>query len=199
MKKIFLMLFILFNITILANSVNITGSLDLPKNVKWKREIQNGDNTLKQEEEIFTLINFSVHGRYDLDLNSRVAIGVGLGYEGELRDNDNYESIGFSTIPLYFSGKYDFLKKGNNNIYISGRVGISGIFINKKRVEKDYDKFESGFYYSYGMGIESGSFLAEISYSVSKSELEANDEDVIIKDMYEYPKISITFGKKIRL
>lgn len=199
MKKIVLILFVILTNLILADSINVITSLDLPQDVEWRREIKDSLMDLMQKEKNYTLINFSIHSRYYFDLDERIDLGLGVGYEGELRYSDNYESIGYSTIPFYMASKYSFYKKDEKAIYISGNFGLSGILVNKKRVEDDYDKLKSGLYYGVGIGITRKGFLSEISYSVSNSSLESRDGDVVVQDSYSYPKISISFGKKIGL
>lgn len=155
-------------------------------------------------------LGFELAAEFTRDFMSNLELGLGIAYQehGEPKDKKYYDWLkisapGYSSIPLYFVGKYNFKIKSDIKPFIKFNLGysfndIDGKFVSTMPqpmadvVSKVPAKVEDGMYLGIGAGVEVDNFVTELNYKINKGEVsyEGTNYD------YDYSRVTLSFGYK---
>ena len=157
MKKLLLLGALISSIA-MADVIEARLGVDLSNNGKVK--YGNGDFTS----------GFEIGGEYRREVMENLEMGGGFSYNySKLKAGDapGITARGIHSMPVYFTTRYKFKDFNGVTPYVKGNLGIA---INSGKLEqKDVFevKYNSGFYYEAGAGIEYKNFVADLSYNVN--------------------------------
>lgn len=136
-------------------------------------------------------------------------LGFGLAYQDHNEPKDKvYTGIakismpGYTSIPLYVTGKYNFVTESNVKPYIKTDLGYSFNDIDgdlkltdlsDNSTETGSGKVENGLYFGFGAGLEYNNFVTELMYKINTAEIKDDEGD---KYDYDYSRITLSFGYK---
>lgn len=192
MKKILMIIFVIGSIGFASgNNVEVRLGVDLSS----KNEIEGSsvDKLLKKGFEIGT--------EYRREIGSSgFEVGAGLFYKRNSFTSvfDNEEPLvdkigvdrkekGFSSLPLYVTGRYNFSTKNEIKPYLKANLGYSinsgkyEIFYNENETSGYYDikgrldsriEFKNGLYYGIGAGLKYKNFTVDLAYNEIRSKYE---------------------------
>lgn len=156
------------------------------------------------------------------EIYPNLEVGVGLAYQKhgdpetqELFEpgwQDKYEMVGYTSVPLYLTVKYNFEAVNNLTPYIKANFGYSfndedgdakaSYEENGSVIEKETFKvkLDDGLYYGIGAGFEYNNFTMDLMYQVNEAEAEITSkdypEDGTLKTDFDYSRVTLSFGYK---
>ena len=183
-----------------AEGLYLKGGLEIPNKYEIESEKKYFDITQNTENNLLVILNFSIGIDYSYEIYENFEIGSGLTYEGEARDQTNFETVGFNTIPFYFITKYNYYKSESFDLAFSAKIGYSFVRLTDE-LAIDLDDHSGGLYYGYSLSLDETSnsnnnMFYEFSYSLSSVEFENNDGITYTKENIYYSKYSLTIGKR---
>ena len=151
---------------------------------------------------------------FAVELTKEVApnfeLGLGLSYQDH---NDpearTYEGLakfpmpGYTSIPLYITGKYNFVIDSNVKPYIKADLGYSfndidgdlkGYDLTTNEVDTLQGEVENGVYFGFGAGLEYNNFITELTYKLNTAEVK--EKGTSEKVDYDYSRVTLSFGYK---
>lgn len=156
-------------------------------------------------------LGFELAAEFTRDFMSNLELGLGIAYQehGEPKDKKYYDWLkisapGYSSIPLYFVGKYNFKIKSDIKTFIKFNLGysfndIDGEFVRNADIQPLYNdiskasaKVEDGMYLGIGAGFEINNFVTELDYKTNKAEISSEGN----KFGYDYSRVTLSFGYK---
>ena len=226
MKKVLFGLFALSTVAMAAETnlylragADLNGEYDIIK--------YDGDTYSKKDADEFSY-EFAAEATREIYPN--LEVGVGLAYQkhgdpktyteggsspdGNFSWNDKYEMVGYTSIPLYLTAKYNFNAINNFVPYIKANLGYSfndedGDAENSYTFTYDgnsetfvdkYDvKIDDGLYYGIGAGFEYNNFTMDLMYQVNEAEAKITDKEYPeynFKKDYDYSRVTLSFGYK---
>ena len=228
MKKVLFGLFALSTVALAAETnLYLRAGADL--NGEYDVINYEGDINKKDADEFS--YEFAVEATREIYPN--LEVGVGLAYQkhgnpktytesgNPVKDYSwTYEAemVGYTSIPLYLTAKYNFNAINNFVPYIKANLGYS--FNDEdgdaKDVYKDtsiydgkvthheypgkYDiKLDNGLYYGIGAGFEYNNFTMDLMYQVNETEAKITDKEYPeynFKKDYDYSRVTLSFGYK---
>ena len=200
MRKIFLLLSILTlgSLTFAdKNVVEIRGGYDLYSNTNLQDgKIINGDGPNYGNDISDELVEtgYTLAVEYRREILDGFQIGGGLKYSNSktkqpsdfsgffLWEATEYDYENLTSIPLYFTARYNFKNSSEFTPYVKLNLGYSFNSSNLKETQHflnantgeidgtyvgfDYDA-EDGLYYGFGFGVEYKNFLVDLSYEIN--------------------------------
>ena len=182
MKKYLIILGMLLSLAIYAegNKVEVRGGIDLGQ------EFNHNYWDLKKDAKF----SYELAVEYRRELARNFELGVGIAYQdhGKVKTG-NYSTFStegdlYDSIPLYITSRYNFKNSTEVTPYIKSSLGYSfnvndgNLKVKTALGERELDvNAKNGFYYGIGAGVEYKSFVADLSYQVNYSDIEAKDNN----------------------
>lgn len=209
MKKVLLGLFAISAVTMAQNyfegtnlylkaGVDIAGEYDVLKDVDgYDYNEEDSDGT-----------GFELAVELTKEVLPNFELGLGLSYQDHSEPKDKtYSGIGkvsmpgYSSVPLYLTGKYNFPTETAIKPFIKADLGYSFndidgdcvLMIDGEKPENIPGKVEDGVYFGIGAGVEYNNFVTELIYKVNKADIKDNEG---YKTNYDYSRVTLSFGYK---
>ena len=144
-------------------------------------------------------------------------LGIGLAYQEHGNPEKYIESHGeyvefpdISSIPVYFTAKYNFPTENMLKPYLKADLGYSFNRFDEKKLkfgdvfypqlsdEIDAD-IKDGVYFGLGAGFEYNNFTADLMYKINKAEMKAGTYDYKVKKDLDYSRVTLSVGYKFNL
>lgn len=207
MKKLFLLVLLVFSTVSFAQS-------DFYINPKISGDIISGYEKT-YDEDGKTLLDGKTKGfgkeiaveGYKI-LNENIHVGLGVAYQVhadrkhfDYTGNVDTSGVQYSSVPVYVTGRYNFLLNSKIDPYLKTNLGYSFNFDSSdleakntatgqtKKTKVDVD---SGLYWGIGAGIEYKNYTMELMYAVNKCKASAKGSDS--KKRADYDRISLSVG-----
>ena len=172
MKKLLLLLGLVVSATAMAGVAEVRIGADLTNRATFK----DTDNSTWRINKDALKRGFEITGEYRTPVfNENLEMGGGIAYKYNKLSSKNLPGVsvkGLSSVPVYFTTRYNFKNSSEITPYVKGNLGIA---FNSGKVEsKDATstssmkmKFNSGVYYGVGTGIQYKNFVTDLSYNVN--------------------------------
>ena len=172
MKKLLLLLGLVVSATAMAGVAEVRIGGDLTNRATFK----DTDNSTWRINKDALKRGFEITGEYRTPVfNENLEMGGGIAYKYNKLSSKNLPGVsvkGLSSVPVYFTTRYNFKNSSEITPYVKGNLGIA---FNSGKVEsKDATstssmkmKFNSGVYYGVGTGIQYKNFVTDLSYNVN--------------------------------
>ncbi len=191
----------LVSLPLLADALYLKGGMDIFTKLKLETEIRDIGLETEAEENIHVTPNFHFELEYGRRIYRSFSAGLGICYEGEPRAQRNFESKGFSVVPLYGIAKYSFLRRPDFVTNLVARVGY-GFVAETNEEMAGFEERWGGFYYGVGVILEElvgVPIIWEVCYTVSGANFEREEGAKEIEHEYTYSKLCFTIGKRFDL
>ncbi len=225
MKKVLFGLFALSTV-VLAAETNLYLRAGADLNGKYDTISVEGYDLTEEDTDEFSY-EFAVEATREIYPNLEVGVGLAYQKHGDPKtrkdsevysdgiEKDEYEMIGYTSIPLYLTAKYNFNAINNFVPYIKANLGYSfndedGDAKYKSIYIADYGtypysenykvKLDNGLYYGIGAGFEYNNFTMDLMYQVNEADAEITSkeypEDGTLKTDFDYSRVTLSFGYK---
>ncbi|UUV19571.1 porin family protein [Fusobacteria bacterium ZRK30] len=141
-------------------------------------------------------------------LNEHIDLGLGVAYQVhadrkhfDYTGNVDTSGIQYSSVPVYVTGRYNFLFNSEAAPYLKTNLGYSFNFDSSDleakntstgHTEKTETDVDSGLYLGIGAGIEYKNYTMELMYAINKCKASAKGSDS--KKRADYDRISLSVG-----
>lgn len=141
-------------------------------------------------------------------LNENIDLGVGVAYQihaprkrFDYTSNVDVSGVQYSSVPVYVTGRYNFLLNSKIDPYLKTNLGYSFNFDSSDleaknttsgETEKTATDVTSGLYWGIGAGIEYKDYTMELMYAINKCKASTKDSDS--KKRADYDRISLSVG-----
>lgn len=200
MKTYLVILSLLFSMASFAegNIVEVRGGID------FAQEFNHNYNDLKKDAKF----SYELAIEYRRELLENFELGVGLAYQdhGKVKKGNylNYSTEGnlYDSVPIYLTGRYKFKNPTEFIPYVKTNIGYS-FNVNDDTIKRKHDFFgeedfdvkaKNGFYYGLGFGVEYKSFIADLSYQVNYSDLEAKGDTTLNSSKANFQRFTLGLG-----
>ncbi len=207
MKKLFLLVLMVLSTLSFAES-------DFYINTKISGDIISGYEKIYDENEKL-LLNDKTKGfgkeiaieGYKV-LNEHIDLGLGVAYQvhAERKHFDyagdvDVSGVQYSSVPVYVTGRYNFLFHSEAAPYLKTNLGYSFNFDSSDleakntttgETEKNETDVDSGLYWGIGAGIEYKNYTVELMYAINKCKASTKESDS--KKRADYDRISLSVG-----
>ena len=206
MKKLFLLLIVLSNISFAKSNFYINPKIGIDLVSRYEKiDDDNGNSLLGDKTKGFGG-EVAIEG-YKI-LNESIDLGLGVAYQDhsdrkhfDYTSNVDTSGVQYRSIPVYLAGRYNFLLESKTKPYLRANLGYSFNFNSSDLEEKDSvtDQTEKtaididgGLYYGIGTGIEYKDYTIELMYAINqcKSSIDGSHS----KDRTDYDRISLLIG-----
>lgn len=150
------------------------------------------------------------------NVTDSLELGVGIAYQGHNKNkNFTFDDEGefttvkmakYDSLPIYFTGKYNFKTESSWNPYIKANLGYSfnlnadkTKFIDNDGTESIKTKVKNGLYTGIGAGVEYNNYLVDIMYQTNfaKAYLSDSQEGNSSKSKLNYSRVTLSVGYKL--
>lgn len=188
------------------NRINIYLKAGTDFNRKFEIVKQDNISLNKKKADNFSW-ELALEGTKEIYKNTELGIGVAYQAHGKPKSADNIfdinDSLGYSSVPLYLTGKYNFNSMSGITPFVKMNFGYSYNTGNHDTEVFDSNsgisdiKIKHGLYYGAGIGAEYNNFIAELMYQVNKAEAEISYKNTDnTKNNFDYDRITFSFGYK---
>lgn len=166
-----------------------------------------GENSFNKKDADSFAWEIAMEGTKEIYPNFELGVGIAYQAHGKPKSEkgkyDLGDELGYSSIPLYLTGKYNFMTLSPLTPYIKTNLGYSynsssndtEVFSTSSDIS-DID-VKHGLYYGLGAGIEYNDFIMELMYQVNeaKGEVKFNNSKAV-KDNLDYKRVTLSLGYK---
>lgn len=206
MKKLFLLLIVLSNISFAKSNFYINPKIGIDLVSRYEKIDDDNGNSLLGDKTKGVGGEVAIEG-YKI-LNESIDLGLGVAYQDhsdrkhfDYTSNVDTSGVQYRSIPVYLAGRYNFLLESKTKPYLRANLGYSFNFNSSDLEEKDSvnDQTEKtaididgGLYYGIGTGIEYKDYTIELMYAINqcKSSIDGSHS----KDRTDYDRISLLIG-----
>jgi len=207
MKKLFLSIFIVLSTISFAKSdfyINPKISGDIISG--YKKIYDDNGNTLLNNKTRGLGGEVAVEGYKTL--NEHIDLGLGIAYQihaprkhFDYTSNVDTSGVHYSSVPVYVSGRYNFLLNSNVDPYLKTNLGYSFNFDSSDlettnttdgKTKRDSTDITGGLYWGIGAGIEYKNYTMELMYAINKCKASTKDNDTLKKA--DYDRLSLSIG-----
>jgi len=209
MKKLFLLVLIVLSTVSFAESdfyINTKVGGDIISG--YKKIYDDDGNTFLSDKTKGFGGEVAVEG-YKI-LNENIDLGLGVAYQVhatrkhfDYTSNVDVSGVQYSSIPVYVTGRYNFLLNSEAVPYLKTNLGYSFNFDSSDLETKnttngdkrtDSTDVTGGLYWGIGAGIEYKNYIMELMYAINKCKASTKDNDS--KERADYDRISLSVGYK---
>lgn len=207
MKKLFLLVLIVLSTVSFAESdfyINPKVGVDIISG--YKRTYDDNGKTLLNGNTKGFGGEVAIEG-YKI-LNENIHLGLGVAYQVHAdrkhfayTSNVDTSGVQYSSIPVYATGKYNFLLNSEVTPYLKANLGYSFNFDSSDleakntindQIEKTEIEVDSGLYWGIGAGIEYKNYTMELMYSINECKSSVKGSGVEKKA--DYDRITLSVG-----
>lgn len=160
----------------------------------------------------------TIEGTKEVAPNFELGLGVSYQDHGKIKEKMSTEDPeveyiiftpgGYTSIPVYITGKYNIPTESNIKPYLKADLGYSFNVGEKQARYRWYDaggvdlydkdenfklKVKNGAYFGVGAGVEYNEFVAEVMYKVNKAKVDTDGEI----DKFDYSRVTLAVGYKL--
>ncbi|MGX6592739.1 outer membrane protein [Cetobacterium ceti] len=150
------------------------------------------------------------------NITDSLELGVGIAYQGHNKNKDfTFEDAGeantvkmakYDSLPIYFTGKYNFKTESSWNPYIKANLGYAfnlnadkTKFTDNTGTQSIKTKVKNGLYTGIGAGVEYNNYLVDIMYQTNfaKAYLSDSKDGNSSKSKLNYSRVTLSVGYKL--
>ncbi|MCJ8342556.1 MAG: outer membrane beta-barrel protein [Cetobacterium sp.] len=150
------------------------------------------------------------------NITDSLELGVGIAYQGHNKNKDfTFEDAGesntvkmakYDSLPIYFTGKYNFKTESSWNPYIKANLGYAfnlnadkTKFTDNTGTQSIKTKVKNGLYTGIGAGVQYNNYLVDIMYQTNfaKAYLSDSQDGNSSKSKLNYSRVTLSVGYKL--